>query len=79
MKRNKYLKNHKSTDETERSNKKFWEELIDYVPLIRHGQHRKRKIMGVGAVQRGATGWTAEESGFPARERFFSSQHPREL
>jgi hypothetical protein len=24
-------------------NKKFWEELIAYFPLIRHGPHRKRK------------------------------------
>jgi hypothetical protein len=23
-------------------NKKFWEELIAYFPLIRHGPHRKR-------------------------------------
>jgi cytochrome c oxidase assembly factor CtaG len=26
------------------SNKKFWEELIAYFPLIRHGQHRKRCV-----------------------------------
>jgi hypothetical protein len=25
-------------------NKKFWEELIAYFPLIRHGQHRKRRL-----------------------------------
>jgi hypothetical protein len=23
------------------TNNKFWEELIAYIPLIRHGQHRK--------------------------------------
>jgi hypothetical protein len=27
-------------------NKKFWEELITYSPLIRHGQHTKRKTEG---------------------------------
>jgi hypothetical protein len=26
--------------------KKFWEELTAYFPLIRHGPHRKRKILG---------------------------------
>jgi hypothetical protein len=26
--------------------KNFWEELIAYFPLIRHGPHRKRKIKG---------------------------------
>jgi hypothetical protein len=25
-------------------NKKFWEELIAYFPLIRHGPHRKRPL-----------------------------------
>jgi hypothetical protein len=25
-------------------NKKFWEELIAYFPLIRHGPHRKRRL-----------------------------------
>jgi hypothetical protein len=25
-------------------NNKFWEELIAYFPLIRHGPHRKQKI-----------------------------------
>jgi hypothetical protein len=23
---------------------KFWEELIAYIPLIRHGEHRKRRV-----------------------------------
>jgi hypothetical protein len=27
-------------------NKKFWEELIAYFFLTRHGQHRKRKFRG---------------------------------
>jgi hypothetical protein len=25
-------------------NKKFWEELIAYFPLIRHGPHRERRL-----------------------------------
>jgi hypothetical protein len=25
-------------------NKKFWEELVAYFPLIRHEQHRKRRV-----------------------------------
>jgi hypothetical protein len=29
-------------------NKKFWEELIAYFPLIRHGQHRKQCV-NIGA------------------------------
>jgi hypothetical protein len=27
--------------------KKFWEELIIYFPLIRHGPHRERKTYGM--------------------------------
>jgi hypothetical protein len=26
------------------NNKKFWEELVTYFPLIRHGPHRKRRL-----------------------------------
>jgi hypothetical protein len=29
---------------TYRENKKFWEELIVYFPLIRHGPHRKQRV-----------------------------------
>jgi hypothetical protein len=29
-----------------KNNKKFWEELIAYFPLIRHGLHRKRQNEG---------------------------------
>jgi hypothetical protein len=27
-----------------KQNKKFWEELIAYFPLTRHGPHRKRRV-----------------------------------
>jgi hypothetical protein len=27
-----------------REDKKFWEELIAYFPLIRHGSHTKRRL-----------------------------------
>jgi hypothetical protein len=30
--------------------KKFWEELIAYFPLIRHGPHRKPKNYGGGHI-----------------------------
>jgi hypothetical protein len=29
--------------ERKTNNEKFWEELVAYFPLIRHGPHRKRK------------------------------------
>jgi hypothetical protein len=32
-------------------NKKFWEELIAYIPLIRRGPHRKQKIGGYTDTQ----------------------------
>jgi hypothetical protein len=50
-------------------NKKFWEELIAYFPLIRHGQHRKPRLqqflVAAGtclpscclSATRGYTGW----------------------
>jgi hypothetical protein len=34
-------------------NKKFWEELITYFPLIRHGPHRKRSFLGFFAIAAG--------------------------
>jgi hypothetical protein len=29
---------------TSARNKKFWEELITYFPLVRHGSHRRRRV-----------------------------------
>jgi hypothetical protein len=34
----------KVTDTNTTINKKLWEELLDYFPLIRHGPHRKRRL-----------------------------------
>jgi hypothetical protein len=31
----------------DKNNRKFWEELIAYFPLILHGPHRKLKIRGI--------------------------------
>jgi hypothetical protein len=32
-------------NDTPIQNKNFWEELIAYLPLVRHGPHRKRKFL----------------------------------
>jgi hypothetical protein len=37
---------YRNTNRNRYTNKKFWEELIAYFPLIRHGPHRKRKKSG---------------------------------
>jgi hypothetical protein len=42
-------------------NKKFWEELIVYFPLIRNGPHRKQKVVGETYRKRERRKWCSSE------------------